>query len=136
MELFSRHFGDILVENRLEGSPTYYKEQDWRPDSYVGPVPYVSAYASHFSTENKMGIILINKHETDDFRVKISIDNAVPNPEGQARVLNGMGLSTQNDGEPGAVAVQEFHLQKIGPSFIYKVPAHSVNAIEILWEKR
>ncbi len=131
MQLFSKHFGDILIDSQLEGSPTYYKEQDWRPDSYVGPVPYVSAYASRFTNEQKIALILINKHATDDFRIKISFENVVPQPTGQAWILSGPSLSSQNDGDPGAVAIQEFEIQKMNSSFVYKVPAHSVCALEI-----
>ena len=56
------HFGDIFIDSEVENSPYYYKDEDWWADSYTGKVPYISCYASKFSKDGKLGLILINKH--------------------------------------------------------------------------
>ncbi len=135
LKLFANYFGDQLILSELKGSPVYYKDRDWRADSYTGDVPYVTAYASKFSKENKVAIVLINKHATQDFKTKIDLDGVDPRSEGGLWVLNGPDLSAQNDGSPGQVKIEHFTMKKIGKSFFYMVPAHSVSLLEINLEE-
>ncbi len=132
LKLMARHFGDSLIESELIGSPVfYYKGGYMRADSYQGEVPYVSAYASTFSDQKKIAILLVNKHAQKDFKVKVSLEGMIPTENGKAFVLNGPDISAQNDGNPRSVSIQRFEIQGIKKKFIYHVAAHSVNLMEI-----
>lgn len=134
MKLFSRYFGDTLIESRLWGSPAYHKEEDWRADSYAGDVPYVEAYASRFSNAEELAIIITNKHAQKDFDVTISLNGAKPDSKGLLWVLNGPNLEAQNDGKPRMVAMKQFEIQ-VDEKFTYAVPAHSISLIAINLKK-
>ncbi len=134
LKLFSEYFGDSLIEQEMQDVPTFYKEQDWRSDSYSGYVPYVSAYSSTFEGQSKIAIALINKHATQDYTVKILVDGVTPKEVGKVWILNGPALEAQNDGQPHTVKIDAFHVEDVGPSFLYNLPAHSVNMLQILYE--
>jgi alpha-L-arabinofuranosidase len=131
MQLFAKHFGDVLVESQLKGSPVYYKGRDWRADSYIGEVPYVTAYASKDTVQNRLAIALINKHDSHAFSIRLSIKEALLEAQGKAWILNGPNLESQNDGHPRQVDVKQFDVGGIAPEFYVKLPAHSVMMIEI-----
>jgi len=130
-KMFSRYFQDTLVESKVEGSPLYYKETDWRPDSYSGQVPYVTGYASKSSQGDIIAIALINKHAEKDFKVNIAIDGAIVGDQGEVWILNGPDLNAQNDGSPGVVAIKKYDLSDVRNRFSYNVPPHSVNMLRI-----
>ena len=130
MKLFARHFGDTLIESRLDGSDGYVKKQDWRADSYTGNVPYVQAYASKFSNANELAIVLTNKHQQEDFSIEIYLDDVDPETQAIVWVLNGPNLEAQNDGKPRNVDIKESSIN-VDNKFQYVVPAHSVNLIAI-----
>lgn len=132
IELFSKHFGDILIESKVEDSPCYYKSEDWWASSYTGKVPYVTCYASVFSNNKKLGIIFINKHATQDFSLDISIDgDAKVNNLAHLWVLTGPKLISQNDGSPNTVKIVQLPTIEINNHFKYELPARSVVAMEI-----
>lgn len=131
VQLYTKHFGDILIKSQVSGSPTYYKERNWWSGDYHGKVPLISCYASKFSNKNRIALVLINKHEKNDYKVNISLQSIEPNPQGKLFILTGAQLSAQNDGNPKAVQIKEFTIQNIKKEFTYKVPAHSVNVLEI-----
>ncbi len=131
IKLFTGHFGDVLIESKLEGSPVYIKKKDWRADSYTGEVPYVEAYVSSFSGQNKIAIIITNKHAVQNFKIQIRLKDVVPESEAKLWVLTGESLEAQNDGSPGRVKISEYKVSDVAPSFTYTVPAHSVSAFEI-----
>jgi len=130
IKIFSKHFGGILIENKVEGSPVYYKSQDWWPSSYTGKVPYITCYASKFKGENKLGIILINKHPDKNFNLDISIKGKVSG-NADIWILTGPSLMSQNDGSPGAVKIEKLPSIRVTNKFKYTLPAHSVVAMEI-----
>jgi alpha-L-arabinofuranosidase len=131
LKLFAQHFGDTLIKNTLENIPYYYKEKDWWPDSYSGNVPYISCYASKHSQKNTLAIVLINKDEKRDYKVRLNIVSVKPEKQGKLIVLNGPELTAQNDGNPMNVQLKEFTVENINNSFTYTLPAHSVNLIEV-----
>lgn len=130
-QLFSRHFGDTLIEGNLEGSPTYDKAPDLWGDSYVGKVPYVTAYSSIFKNENKTAIVLVNKHPDQTFNVMLNFTNSTPTAEGKAWLLTGPSLTAQNDGSPGQTDIKEFNVTGISNEFYIQVPAKSVLLLQI-----
>ena len=131
LKLFARYFEDALVESSLTGSPFYYKEPDWRPDSFVGEVPYVAGYASVSSEGDVLAVALINKHAEQDFKVNISIEGRVLADVGNVWILTGPSLEAQNDGSPRTVAIKKYDLSDVRNRFSYNVPARSVNLLKI-----
>lgn len=131
IKIFSRYFGDKLIKNNLQGSPSYYKEQDWSSSSFAGNVPYVAAYTSRFTSEDTVAIILINKHASQDFPVTINLKNFVPADTGDAWILMGPDLLAQNDGKPGTVKLRKFAVKDVKDSFVFISPAHSVSVMQI-----
>lgn len=132
IELFFKHFGDILIESRVINSPYYYKTEDWWPSSYSGKVPYITCYVSKFSDAEKLGIILINKHSEQDFDLNIFIDENVKlKGYSDIWILTGPNIMSQNDGQPGTVKISQLERIKINNNFKYILPKHSVIAMEI-----
>ncbi len=131
IQLYAQHFGDILVKSQVTGSPIYYKERNWWSGDYHGNVPFISCYASKFSDKKRVVLVLINKHEKNDYKVKVIMQSMEPNPQGKLFILTGLELTSQNDGNPKAVQIKELSIENIRKEFIYKIPAHSVNFLEI-----
>ena len=131
LKLFARYFEDILVESSLTGSSFYYKELDWRPDSFVGEVPYVTGYASVSEEGDVLAIALINKHAEQDFVVNISVEGGVLASNGEVRILTGPSLEAQNDASPGVVDITKYNLTEVKNKFRYTVPARSVNMLRM-----
>jgi alpha-L-arabinofuranosidase len=135
-QLFANHFNGNLIEHTLIGAPTYFKEADWRADSYTGDVPYVSSHVSKAAAGDSITIALINKHADYDFKIKIAIDGAaVANAAGEAWILNGPELESQNDGMPGTIDVKKYELGGVQNKFNYHAPAHSVSILRIPLKK-
>jgi len=130
IKLFSEHFGDILVENKTENSPFYNKSKEWLT-AYKGNVPYVTCYASRFSNNGKLGLVLINKHPQKDFDVSVLIDSNKKIVDSNVWALIGPKVTAQNDGEPRTVDIKGQKTALSGNRFTYKLPAHSVVAIEM-----
>ena len=130
LEMFSKHFGDNLVESKVIDSPFYRKENDWWPGSYDGEVPYVSCYASLKGP--KLCLIIINKHSSKDFNLKISINDIfqVTN-SGKGWMLTAPSAKAQNDGSPRTVKVEEIKLNNVDNDFDFRLEPHSVVAIEL-----
>lgn len=131
VQLYAKHFGDILIKSEIIGSPAYYKPKDWWSGSYSGNVPFVSCYASKFSDKNRIALVIINKHEKNDYKVKVSLQSIEPKLQGKLFILTGPQLTSQNDGNPNTVHIKELTIENIKKEFIYNVPAHSVNVLEI-----
>jgi len=131
IKLYSRHFGDILIDSKIINSPYYFKSPDWWADSYTGDVPYVTCYASRFSKENKLSLMLINKHAEKNYKVRIRIKGVIPQGTANLWVLNGPNLLSQNEEHPVNVRIKEYKVENVDDDFTYTIPAHSVNAMEI-----
>ena len=135
IELFAKHFGDILIDAKVENSPSYYKEADWWPDSYTGEVPYISCYASKFSNKNRLALVIINKHSDTDYRINIKTELLGLNPAAKLYLLNGSHILAENDGNPGMIGIKEYDVNNISNDFWYTAPAHSVSVFEIDHDK-
>lgn len=132
IQLFSKHFGNILIEKKIEGVTYFDKSEDWWPSSYSGRVPYVTCYTSKFKPGSKLGIILVNKHPERDFDINILIDSAVKvGDTGAVWVLTGPSIMSQNDGKPGTVSIKKALVSNVGNHFKFKMPAHSIVAMEL-----
>lgn len=133
IQLFSKHFGDILIESTVKNSLYYHKKEDWWPSSYTGTVPYITCYASKFSDKNSLAVIVINKHHDQAADIKISIkEPAAVAANGSIWILTGPAITSQNDGTPYAVKINKIVTDMFGNQFTMNIPAHSVVAMEIV----
>ena len=132
LKMFSEHFGDILIKNEVTNSLHYYKSQDWWPDSYMGKVPYITCYASEFNNEKKLGIMLVNKHSKQDFDLDINLEDVTESEKKcTIWILAGPDIMSQNDGSPDLVKIKQIETITVTNKFRYKIPKHSVVAMEI-----
>jgi len=129
-KLFRKHFGERLVISKVENSPIYSKSPDWYP-SYSGEVPYFSCLVSKNKLDNKLYIMLINRHPSKDLSVDFEIQGFDFNRESNIWVLTGPEITSQNDGNPGEVDIAHEQAQFSGPNFHYLSPAHSIVSIEL-----
>ena len=122
LQMFSKYFGDVLIENEVEGGLTYMKEKDWWQDSYTGEVPYLSVYTSKNSADGSLRIALINKHPKAAIDVHFAIEDALTaNRECRAKILTGPSLLSQNDSAPGTVRVFEGQPFLAKDEFVFSV---------------
>ncbi|HSV43222.1 MAG TPA: hypothetical protein VLJ10_01580, partial [Candidatus Bathyarchaeia archaeon] len=132
LQMFSKFFGNLLIEKKVEGGLSYIKEKDWWQDSYAGPVPYVSVYTSKNSSDGTVRIALINKHPDAEVPVDIVIDDGTgADRKCIARILTGPDLLASNDGAPGTVKIQQSEPFIVNSSFPFPVPARSVVMLEV-----
>ncbi len=131
IKLLSKYFGNVLLASSVQGSPVYYKKTDWWPDSYVGEVPYVSAYASIEERSGDIALVLINKHQKENLKVKLFLEGVSVDEKARLFVLNGPDILAQNEGHPGNVMIKEYTIENFKPESLYTLPAHSVNLIRI-----
>jgi hypothetical protein len=101
------YFGDTVIKSAL-----------------IGNIADVSAYTSGFGQEDKIAVILINKHADKNFDVNINLDQVAPKQEGRAWVLS---LEQKSIGS----LPKKYTVKDIKPSFMYIAPAHSVSLIQI-----
>jgi len=132
IEMYSRHFGDIAVESEVKNSPFYVKKRDWWPVTYAGAVPYISCYASKFSRDNKLGLILTNKDNNESHQAHIDIKAEF---DGRKKcdlwILTGPDLMAHNDSKPRNIELKELPAQEVESTFTYEIPPRSVVAMEI-----
>ncbi len=134
-QLLARSFGNELLRSHLSGSPAYNKETDWRADSFVGKVPYVTAYASQYSHNKKVAVLIVNKHSSCEFAVNLEVQGGKLGNLASWQKITGPTLSAQNDGAPGTVMIAPGDVaeQKI-PSQL-KIAPRSINLFELNLEK-
>lgn len=135
IKLFSKYFGDILIESTVENAPAYIKEPDSWPDSYTGYVPYVACYASVFSNKDKLAIVLINKHQSKDFKVRLLVQDVKLKPNGKLVMFSGQDLMAENDANPLNVRWKEYSIENVKNDTRYTIPARSVNLLEFEIDK-
>ncbi|MGE5280654.1 MAG: hypothetical protein ACM3L6_07930 [Deltaproteobacteria bacterium] len=131
MELFAEHFGDVVVTSTVADFPFYYAKDDWRPGTYRGKVPYVTAYAGIFEGRETLSLLLINKHPVKTYSIRVSMFNASVKPRGTVYMLTGPALDAQNDGAPGSVALNEYDVRNIGREMDFTLAAHSAMLIQM-----
>ena len=91
IELFGK-LGPLRVVCTTDGVPTYARS--YRSDKYR--IPYIEILASVDSDRDRLTLLVINKHPTDDLKVEIEINGFRPDPEGSATVLTARTLNSYN----------------------------------------
>ena len=129
LQMWTSHFGDVLVRNRVASDsfdvPATYGN--------VGPLYDVPCLAAHSSIAgDKLYLLVINRHLTDDMPTAIHIDGFIPQPEAAVYTLNGPELESTNEhGNHDTVVIVSSGFSQASNDFTYVFPAHSVTAIEL-----
>jgi hypothetical protein len=154
-QLFTENVGDIMVASHTE-SPTYDSSLRFERIPPIHDVPYLEALASLDEAGTKLSIIVINKHFDVPIDTEIMLEGFKPAEEASVWTLTGTGLDANLGAElfqapginwpeqiqdplnprypkggTGEVEIRESSLDKVGNTFRYAFPAHSVTAIEI-----
>lgn len=128
LQMWTNHFGDVLLRNEVTCDtfdvPVAYGN--------VGPlydIPYLAAHTS--VAEDRLYLLVINRHLTDDIVTVIHIDGFIPHATASVHTLNGPEVeSTNEEGEHDTVGIVSSHISDASGDFTYVFPAHSVTAIE------
>ncbi|NQU99416.1 MAG: VCBS repeat-containing protein [Parcubacteria group bacterium] len=129
ISLFSKHFGQILTETTVTDTPTFsVPEKRNVPKLYN--VPYLTAYSSKNKAEDKLYVIVVNKHNLATMRSSININNAKVKKQAKVYTLNGPTINSDNN-YSDQVTIEEKNIAYADEKFSYTFPAHSVTAIEL-----
>jgi alpha-N-arabinofuranosidase len=154
LQLYTHHFGSVLVPSRTE-SPTYDSQPVGLVDA-LSNVSYLDVVSSRSEDGRKLYLMAINKHFDSPIQARISVSGRLPSGDGTAWTLNGTGIDANTGtqpfrgtgarwtkqasdeanarfehGGPGEVTVTSKKLSGLTASFAYNFPAHSVTAVEI-----
>lgn len=129
ISLFSKHFGQILTKTTVTDAPTFSVPEKRNVPS-ISNIPYLSAYSSKNKAENKLYIIVVNKHSLATMRSSIKINNAKVEKQAKVYTLNGPTISSDNN-YSDQVTIEEKNIAYANKDFSYTFPAHSVTAIEL-----
>lgn len=155
LQLFTGHFGDILVESHTE-SPTYDSRVRFERIPPIHDVPYLEALASVDEEQAKLFVMVVNKHFDVFIDTEIVVEGFEPIDNASVWTLTGTGLDSNLGAElfqapgiqwpkqmedplnpryakggPGEVEVKSSQLEQIGAHFRYSFPPQSVTAIEL-----
>jgi len=154
MQLFTHHFGAVLLSSRTE-APAYDSQPAGLVDA-LSNVPYLDVVSSRSEDRRTLYLMAINKHFDAPIQARISVSGRKPAGEGAVWVLNGTGIDANtgthpfqpsgmkwaqqasddanprfDSGGPGEVTLGSQNLTGLAASFRYTFPAHSVTAMEI-----
>jgi len=130
LQLWTNHFGDVLVQNAVNWTCDTFDV----PETYgnVGPlydIPYLAAHTS--IAGDKLYLLVINRHLTDDITTAIHINGFIPQPNAAVYTLNGQSVESTNEyGSHDSVVITASSISNASHDFTYVFPAHSVTAIE------
>ncbi len=131
LQLWARHMGRWLLPATVQGAPSYQKKKDWWPDSYAGPVPYVSVWATATRAPRRVQLMIINRHPDDELSCRLRLNGFRPAAKAERRVLTGPSLRAQNDGAPGTVALTTDTWQGAAEQFEYPASPRSVTVLTL-----
>lgn len=149
-QLFSRHFGPLLVES--DSQAPAYDTNGLGAVGAVNNVPYFDVVSSLSADRGELYVIGINKHVDSRVEAKIDLSGFVPAPSATAWTLNGTGIDANpgtkplrgiawgrqredpvnprySKGSPGEVTLVSSEVNGVKPQFTYTFPAHSVTSL-------
>jgi alpha-N-arabinofuranosidase len=157
-QLFTKHFGEKLIQTRTAGSPVF----DSKAVGVVDPVrnaPYLDVVSSLSADRNKLYIIAINKDFENPIDVSFSLRGFSPEPSGAAWTLTGTGVDAHTgtgiikvpglriprqaeysrDGRFHKTSDREVTFERstvtgLGPRFVYTFPARSATSIVLTFK--
>jgi alpha-L-arabinofuranosidase len=154
LQMYSRHFGDVLVSSTAQ-SPTYDFGKALAGVDAARNLPYLVAVASLSADRSKMYIVAVNKHFTDSIRTTIRIQGFQPKPAATLWTLTGPSLdanngpdlpdvgikwpkpakeprgSTFDQGKPDTVTIQRSNISNVSNSFELVIPSKAVISLEM-----
>lgn len=145
IKLWAKHMGPTLIACTVTGSPTF-EVHDWHTlANYQGAAPYIAAHATLSEDGKTLGLMLINKHPSDDQEVAVRLSGFTPKPEAVVRLLNGPDLLAHNDDEKAGyrsvpnppepkVTLTESRFGRAASTFTCTLPAHSVTQLDLAKE--
>ena len=129
LQMWTNHFGDVLVQNTVT-CDTFDVPQTY---GNVGPlydIPYLAAHTS--IAGDKLYLLVINRHLTDDIATAVHIKGFIPQPHAAVYTLNGPGVESTNEyGSHDSVVITTSSISDASHDFTYVFPAHSVTVIEL-----
>lgn len=128
ISMFANHFGQILTPTTVVDAPTFsVREKRNLPD--ISNVPYLSAYSSKNKAQDKLYLIVVNKHNLATMQSAVNIKNAKIKKQAKVYTMNGPTINSDNN-YSDQVAIEEKSIAYADENFNYTFPAHSVTAIE------
>lgn len=128
ISMFTKHFGQKLLNSSVENVPTFYVTEKINVPG-ISDIPYMTAYASRSNNDNKLYLMVINKHSAADMRTTINISNVDVSSNANIYTLNGPSIHSDNKYSDN-VDIKEKSISNANENFVYNFPAHSVTAIE------
>ncbi len=155
LQMYTRHFGDVLVESSASG-PTYTNRRAVGWVDALTAVPYLDVVAGRSEDGRTLYVMGINKHFDQELTARISLQGFRPASEGVAWTLEGTGIDANTgtelfkapgvtwakqaaaepnprfaQGAPGEVKISRKPLKALGSEFEFRFPPHSVTSLEI-----
>lgn len=155
LEMFTRHFGDDLIESSTQ-SPTYDFPKAVGAVDPIRNVPYLTTVASQSADKRKLYVLAVNRHFSNPMRTRIKIAGFRPAAKATVWTLNAPSLDANNgvdlpkvrgitwpkpakapensmfdEGHPGAVTTQRTEADGVSASWEVVIPAHSVVSFEL-----
>lgn len=95
-------------------------------------VPYIECNATINNEGDKLSIMLINKHFTDDLNVELEINRFVPKEQGNIIELNSQSPFDYNTIENrNKIKLKQKKIGNIKPKMMIKLPEHSVIVLKL-----
>ena len=92
-------------------------------------MPYILAIASKNTAGDKLYLLVVNRHMTDNLTSTINFNNFKPLPNALVHTLNGPDILSGNE-TSFHVNITYSTLIDVSESFSYIFPSHSVTIIE------
>jgi len=154
LQMYTRHFGDLLVASSTQG-PLYDLKRAVGAVDAARDLPYLVAVASLSADRSKMYIVAVNKHFTNPIRTAIRIQGFRPAATATLRTLTAPSLDAHNgpdlpnvrgikwpkpakapegsmfdEGKPGTVTIHESTVNGVSDSFDLVIPSKAVISLE------
>ena len=132
-ELYVNHAEDTVVKAEVE-SPTFRSRRMAAIPSFRN-VPYLDCSATYNQEENRLSMMVVNRHFDDCIRARIHLKNFHPQQDATVWELNAASPFSRNDFDrKNEVRIRRKELQRLSPNFDYTFPPHSVSALVIQGE--
>ena len=152
-QMFTKHFGDLLVDAKAEGPG--FSSRDIGNVAAVHDAPMLNVVAALSKDRDRLYLLAVNSSIHDAIRASIRLSGFRPVEKAKALILTGTSLDANNgpdlpsvpglkwakqasispgsfdSGHPGTVRPKESALENAGEQFSFSFPAMSVVSIEL-----
>lgn len=129
LRVFSRHFGDVLVDSRLQGADTFSFHKEI-PDGIRSELDlsYLSTIASRSQDGSELYLVVINKDRERSHAASVSLPDFLPGiPNLTASIWEVNGPDVDDFSIPSSVTTAQSS-QLVQHTFSYTFPAHSITS--------